>query len=190
MKFKLPILFICLLILLVISACSPFNIRNPVDDSQANKDADNDSHGIIDNGNYNGDKKDIPVQRWSKNEFRHNEEDVLFFAPSSKDYMLTESYLNEQPDTGVIYTLTILRSFDEKGKVISQSQKYSFDIPHNAEYAYDIFIKDGNNYPVLVCVGYSIILEQTSDVISEQRTKAQFISDYNNDGSKFWLSMP
>ena len=130
------------------------------------------------------------TQLWSADEFRQNEEDVMFFVPATENYMLTEAYGQEQPDTGVIYTLTILRSFDEAGKVVAQIEKYSFDIPPDARFCYDTFNQDGTEYPSLVCVGYAVYVEQPADVVAEQRTKEQFISDYQMDGIKHWLSIP
>ena len=193
MKYKILSILILISALTFISACTPFGFLSPDDDLERVNDVDNQNSKIIDNdiNNSESDISNAPIQRWREDEFRRNEEDILFFTPKTNDYMLTETYLNTQPDSSVIYTLTILRSFDETGKVISQFQKYSFDIPFNAEYAYDIFIQDGNNYPSLVCVGYAVILEQTADVVEGQRTKEQFVNDYNEDGiTKYWLSKP
>jgi len=186
MKVKIFISFYIIIILLFITACSSLeNLLQP-DNKSSSEDKTAPNQTKTDNSISNK-----PQQRWSRDEFRYNEEDVLFFTPITDDYMLTESYLNEQPDTGIIYTLTILRSFDESGKVVSQQQKYYFDIPQNAMFAYNIFIQDGNNYPSLVCVGYAVILEQTADVVEGQRTKEQFVNDYNEDGiTKYWLSKP
>jgi hypothetical protein len=168
-------------------ACSTTADNNIAPDTTpATQNGATDNQGTTNNGSVGGET----AQRWRFDEFRYNEEDVLFFTPATADYMLTEVYLLEQPDSGIIYTLTILRSFDDSEKVISQIQKYSFDVPTDALYAYRVFEGDAHDYPSLVLVGYSVIAEQTADIVDTQRTKAQFISDYQEDGTKHWLSMP
>ncbi len=128
--------------------------------------------------------------QWNVDEFRQDDEDGMFFAPATGDYMLTEVYGQTQADTGIQYTLTILRSFDEAGNVVAQIEKLTFDIPPDAEFCYQTLSQDGTDYPSLVCTGYSVYIEQTAATVAEQRTKEQFTSDYQADGIKYWLSSP
>lgn len=186
MDMKTLIMFLCFLALLFTFACSAPSRPNTNGDSDSpgQDETQKDSGNSENNVSYEKSK-----QRWSFNEFHHNEEDVLFFTPVTDDYMLTEFYGNVHEGIDIYHTLTILRSFDETGKVIHQVAKYTFDIPSSAEYYYAIFLNDESEYPSLVCVGYSMMVEQPADVIAGQRTKEQFVNDYTQDGvTKFWLS--
>ncbi len=183
MKSKV-LLSIVLVMLLSMSACSPAQGTSTSTPAQSSTTLEPSNSAISE-----PEPQDEYVPLWTVDEFRKNEEDVMFFVPATDDYMLTEVYNLVQPDSGIVYTLTVLRSFDESGAVVQQVHKLYFNFPPDARYCYDVFKEDGTDYPTLVCVGYAVYVEQTADIIAEQRTKEQFVSDYQADGTKHWLSI-
>lgn len=181
MKNIVKVICVCLALMLLLPACS--NKQEPSKPVESKPSDQN-----VTDGTDNEIAQTENAQRWTFDEFRKNDEDWMFFAPTTDNYMLTEAYEQTQPDTGVMYTLTILRSFDESGKVVAQVQKLTFDVTIHASFCYDTFAQDGKDYPLLVSVGYSVYVGQPDDVVAKQRTKEQFISDYQSDGTKHWLS--
>lgn len=185
MKAKIRLLTVCFAAIALLSACSPeAETPQPTNVTDTPPSV---SMSVQETSQPSGLEYS---PQWSSDEFRQDEEDWLLFAPSTDDYMLTEAYKQEQPDTGIVYTLTILRSFDKSGKVVAQIEKLTFSTPPDAEFCYETFSQDGKDYPSLVCTGYSVYVEQTDKVIATQRTKEQFVSDYQADGIKHWLSIP
>lgn len=168
--------------------------------------------GVVENKT---EKTKQPTQRWSLDDFTSYYEDSQLFAPTTDDYLLMESYdqrwdllpefADMSSEKSIPVRITILRSFDESGEVVSQFMRYSFlescaedeftyynikkldDFGRNC---YTSLANNGKDYPLLVQIDNIVYAQAVPEDISEQRTKEQFAQDYAADGTKHWFSKP
>lgn len=145
-------------------------------------------------------------QYYSLDDFLVAEADELLFRPQGTDYIMTESYWLgsesyvrdilvggelKQMTSDIIYHLTVIREFDESGKLIARKEKYTFQtdwvVPKDV-YFQDMI--DNPKYENVKLVERVLYADVKQEQLDTAETKQQLVERLTEQGSKLYMSAP